>query len=263
MEESGCDTETLIRLVQAKRCLYDTQDGNYKNRRSRQQAWEDIAKSIWPDWSSLTKTVKQGKVNTIKGKWKSLKDAFIRHRRKQKEQRSGSSPGGRSSYVHAAQMSFLISCTEMRSTDSSWEPSQAQADEEEDEGTMDSEPGPSMGPMSPPAPPPTPTFVSPMQTVQAVPEATRQTRHKRRRTERQEDRLIGCLDALAHPVPKLSSDAYFLLSLEEKMLHVPRHLITKVREEVTNTIDKYCLPYELATSSTAPHSQDNGRDHAR
>ncbi|XP_044147088.1 uncharacterized protein LOC122935383 [Bufo gargarizans] len=154
MEESLSDTENLIRLVQGKRCLYDTQDANYKNRRSRQQAWEDIGKSIWPDWSSLTKTVKQGKVNTIKGKWKSLKDAFIRHRRKQKEQRSGSSPGARSSYVHAAQMSFLIPCTEMRSTDSSWEPSQAQADEEEDEGTIDSEPGPSMGSMSPPAPPP-------------------------------------------------------------------------------------------------------------
>ncbi|XP_044144675.1 uncharacterized protein LOC122933754 [Bufo gargarizans] len=150
-------------------------------------------------------------------------------------------------------MAFLIPCTEMRSTESSWAPSPAQEDEVEDEGTtMDSEPGPSMGTMSPPGPPPTPSLLSPTQTVPAVQEASQQPRHKRRRTERHEDRLIACLDALAHPVPKLSCDALFLLSLEDKMGLVARNRVTQVREEVTKTIDKFIYPYEMAPSIRAP-----------
>ena len=59
--EEACDSENIIRLVQAKRCLYDTQDPYYKNRRVRLQAWEDICKSIWPEWPQFTKTGRQGK----------------------------------------------------------------------------------------------------------------------------------------------------------------------------------------------------------
>ncbi|XP_040273770.1 uncharacterized protein LOC120989620 [Bufo bufo] len=253
MEEAGCDSETLIRLVQAKRCLYDIQDANYKNRRSRQQAWEDIGQNIWPQWKRLSKTGKEGQVNLLKNKWKSLKDAFIRHRRKEREQRSGASPSARSSYVHVEQMAFLIPCTEMRSTDSSWSQSQQQ-EEEEEEVTRDSEACVSTGPLSPPPPNPTPPFQTPTQPPPPVVETENIRTHlpKRRRPDRQEDRLIACLDALAHPAPKLSCDGLFLLSLEEKMQQVPRSRITEARDTLTRALDSFIPHYDITQPNNAP-----------
>ncbi|XP_018410136.1 PREDICTED: chondroitin sulfate proteoglycan 4 [Nanorana parkeri] len=82
-------------------------------------------------------------VNMLKDKWKSVKDAFMHHRRKEREYRSGSAASAPSRYIHAEQLSFLIPCVEMRSTDRSWEPTVRQEeDEEEDSATQGTEPTP-------------------------------------------------------------------------------------------------------------------------
>ncbi|XP_044129565.1 cyclic AMP-responsive element-binding protein 5-like isoform X2 [Bufo gargarizans] len=138
-------------------------------------------------------------------------------------------------------------------TDSMWSKSQQQ-EEEEEEVTRDSETCASMGPLSPPPPDPTPPFQTPTQPAPPVVETEniRTHRPKRKRTDRQEDRLIACLDALAHPAPKLTSDALFLLSLEEKMLQVPRSRITEARDTITRTLDSFILHYDITQPNNAP-----------
>ncbi|XP_044151296.1 uncharacterized protein LOC122939288 [Bufo gargarizans] len=151
-------------------------------------------------------------------------------------------------------MAFLIPCTEMRSTDSSWSQSQQQ-EEEEKEVTRDSEACASTGPLSPPPHDPTPPFQTPTQPAPPVVETEniRTHRPKRRRPDRQEDRLIACLDALAHPAPKLSSDALFLLSLEEKMQQqVPRSRITEARDTLTRALDSFIPHYDITQPNNAP-----------
>ncbi|XP_044135247.1 RNA-binding protein 33-like [Bufo gargarizans] len=150
-------------------------------------------------------------------------------------------------------MAFLIPCTEMRSTDSSWSKRQQQEEEEEDV-TRDSEACASTGPLSPPPTDPTPTFQTPSQPAPPVvdPENIRTHRSKRKRSDRQEDRLIACLDALAHPAPKLTSDAHFLLSLETRMLLVPPSRNTEARETLTRALDSFIPHDDFTQPNNAP-----------
>uniref|UniRef100_A0A8C5WCF0 Uncharacterized protein n=2 Tax=Leptobrachium leishanense TaxID=445787 RepID=A0A8C5WCF0_9ANUR len=207
MEESAAgglvDTEAFIHLVQDKACIYDMQDAAYKNRQTRQRAWQEIGVKLWPVWETFSKQAKEAKVNIMKSKWKSLKDAFIRHRRKEREYQSGAAASAPSPYIHAEQLAFLIPGVGMRSTDCSWEPTPRQEeDEEEDTTTQATEPSAST--QNPPSPtetlrPSAPTALAPVRRHIIL-------RPRRQRLDREEDRLIDALEAMAHPVPKLSCD---------------------------------------------------------
>lgn len=143
---------------------------------------------------------------------------------------------------------FLIQCVEMRSTDSRWEPSQRrQEDEEEPTATQETERCPSTSTQSPtpdsfepPAPNSSPP-AAPPSTHTALGPGRRQTlfRPRRQRTERDEDRLIDLLQGMCHPAPQLSSEAFFLLSLEEKMNKVPSAWQTELRYRLMNIIDSF------------------------
>ncbi|XP_044153055.1 uncharacterized protein LOC122940442 isoform X2 [Bufo gargarizans] len=199
---------------------------------------------IWPEWN----------INILKSKWKSLKDAFMRHSRKEREYRSRAAAMAPSSYVHSEQLAFLVPCTEMRSTDSSWKATERQ-DEEDEEATRGSDACVSTGPestqpLNPTTPSSTPTPTAPP--AQEPTSGRAITRSWRKRPEREEDRLIDCMDAMAHPAPRLSCEALFLLSLEEKMKKVPSSRQTEVRDAITRCIDSFIPPDGTTHQTIAP-----------
>uniref|UniRef100_A0A8C5PR77 MADF domain-containing protein n=1 Tax=Leptobrachium leishanense TaxID=445787 RepID=A0A8C5PR77_9ANUR len=198
-------------------------------------------------------------VNNMKQKWKSIKDAFIRHRRKEKDYHSGAAASAPSRYVHADQLEFLIPCVEMRSTDSSWERQEENNEEEEDTATQDPQPCTSIN-MSETQPSPSP---SPSQTETEAPTTSvprsatpamtlpvrRRTivRGRRQRNQREEDRLISVMQDMAHNVQRMSCEAHFLLSLEDKMKRVSRSQQTEARDAITRALDSFLPPEERAS----------------
>ncbi|XP_040289828.1 uncharacterized protein LOC121002439 [Bufo bufo] len=178
----------------------------------------------------------------------------MRHRRKEREYRSGAAAMAPSSYVHSKQLAFLVPCTEMRSTDSSWKATERQ-DEEDEKATRESDACVSTGPASTPPPNPTTPSSTPTPTAPPAQEPTSgraNPRSQRKRPEREEDRLIDCLDAMAHPAPRLSCEALFLLSLEDKMKRVPSSRQTEVRDAITRCIDSFIPPDGTTHQTTAP-----------
>ncbi|XP_015372800.1 PREDICTED: transcription factor Adf-1-like [Diuraphis noxia] len=88
--------EQLIVEVEKRPVLYDKSLGTYKNATYREEIWKEVANEL-----------KNDDVNTVKKRWRSLRDTFIKMHKSQK-QPSGSGGGKKSKWSYYSQMTFLI-----------------------------------------------------------------------------------------------------------------------------------------------------------
>ncbi|XP_077346714.1 uncharacterized protein LOC143995860 [Lithobates pipiens] len=115
------DSESLIRYIRERTCLYDKTDTNYKDQQKRDNAWLEICRLFYEDWDVLSQTDRSDKLITLQTCWKGLRDCYKRYLRKIQESRSGSGSKRVVSYVHADEMEFVRPFMELGETQSSLE----------------------------------------------------------------------------------------------------------------------------------------------
>ncbi|XP_042632303.1 transcription factor Adf-1-like [Cyprinus carpio] len=75
--------------------LYDTSSYFYRNRNKKDLAWKKVSEEVGQSEEMCRK------------KWKSLRDTYLRERRKETEKRSGSAAGSGKKWKYSAVLSFL------------------------------------------------------------------------------------------------------------------------------------------------------------
>ncbi|KAM8865086.1 uncharacterized protein ACB058_006451 isoform 2-T2 [Synchiropus picturatus] len=86
---------TLIDAVYAFPILYDTSCPFYHDRQKKDLAWRKVSEIV------------NISAETCRKKWKSLRDIYLREKRKETERRSGSAPATGSKWRHSADLNFL------------------------------------------------------------------------------------------------------------------------------------------------------------
>ncbi|XP_053726733.1 oocyte zinc finger protein XlCOF8.4-like isoform X2 [Synchiropus splendidus] len=86
---------TLIDAVYAFPILYDTSCPFYRDRQKKDLAWRKVSEIV------------NISAETCRKKWKSLRDIYLREKRKETERRSGSAPATGSKWRHSADLNFL------------------------------------------------------------------------------------------------------------------------------------------------------------
>ncbi|XP_034540614.1 transcription factor Adf-1-like [Notolabrus celidotus] len=86
------------RLIVAVCCypeLYDTSSYFYQNRNKKEHAWRNVSEEVGLSEEQCRK------------KWKSLRDTYLKERRKDTERRSGSAAGAAKKWKYSVVLSFL------------------------------------------------------------------------------------------------------------------------------------------------------------
>nr|CAI5828261.1 unnamed protein product [Callosobruchus analis] len=131
------DSELLINEVQKRPVLWDTTNKNKKN-----TAWAEVCTVLLEDFEAKTDSEQRNLVQDITSKWRSIRDNYIRNRRKIKE----STRSGAAAKKFEEQLRFLEKSIAMRPTvstisEESQSSQQNAEDDTENSGPEESEEG--------------------------------------------------------------------------------------------------------------------------
>ncbi|XP_072161945.1 uncharacterized protein [Bemisia tabaci] len=113
------DIDQLITLIQARPCLWDKADPNYKDRTLIKNAWSEVHRSLKEDFESLSDADKKIYGAGIIKKWTNLRDSFRRYYRFITKPPSGDKAVSKTKYVYYDQLIFLTKVFEERATEDS------------------------------------------------------------------------------------------------------------------------------------------------
>ncbi|KAK7149182.1 hypothetical protein R3I94_008711 [Phoxinus phoxinus] len=225
--------ERLILAVSGYTELYDSSSYFYRDRNKKDLAWKKISEEIvQPE-------------DVCRKKWKSLRDTYLKEKRKDMEKRSGSAAGSGKRWKFSQILGFLDPFVTPRETSSNMAGVEAwigednhledQGHPEEQSGETVTEPYQTEGGQRTPSPSPVSPVPGP--SAPAAEPIGQQRRARRRPRERSPDgpseveqRLLALLSQpltrppTPPPTPPLTSDEHFLLSLLPFLQSMPPHL---------------------------------------
>ncbi|XP_063363894.1 uncharacterized protein LOC134652660 [Cydia amplana] len=102
------DPESLILEVESRPILYVKSLPEYASKRLKNDAWEDVAKTLSCDWESLSTAEKNKRCTEVQNKWKHIRDNFRREYQTQRNMTSGQCAKKRKKYRYYDQLLFLI-----------------------------------------------------------------------------------------------------------------------------------------------------------
>ncbi|XP_071043110.1 uncharacterized protein [Parasteatoda tepidariorum] len=110
MEAEAFDTELFIDEVEKRRCIWDTECPDYKNRVLKKSAWQEIVdvfaeKNMTKEEKTLLDIFFSG--NTLQKKWKHVRDNYSRELKKQETLKSGSGASKSNPYIYFQRLQFL------------------------------------------------------------------------------------------------------------------------------------------------------------
>ncbi|KAL0860073.1 hypothetical protein ABMA27_010388 [Loxostege sticticalis] len=113
------ETRDLIRLVHERRCLWDRNFPDYRDRSLKEKAWVEIYKVIEPDYDEFNEEIRNLIGSQITRKWYNVRDSYV----KSKKHNIRNKP-----YIYAKHLSFLDAihfddseCDESRNADRNYD----------------------------------------------------------------------------------------------------------------------------------------------
>ncbi|XP_075155178.1 uncharacterized protein LOC142228593 [Haematobia irritans] len=100
------ESEQIISEVKKRPVIWDTTAECYKNKTMKMNAWLDVAASIKPNFKTMSKAEQKYVVHDLTMKWRSIRDNYVRYKKRMSESTSRSG-GCMRSYIHAKQLRFL------------------------------------------------------------------------------------------------------------------------------------------------------------
>ncbi|XP_014292877.1 uncharacterized protein [Halyomorpha halys] len=122
------DTETFIELVKAHPEIWDNNSEEYREKRIREAAWEDISNNLIEGFYEKEDGEKTEIIRKISTRWRNIRDTFLKSEKK--KARTGKPPARGRQYIYAKQLTFLIPLLGLP---------QSSVNEEEDERSLSPE----------------------------------------------------------------------------------------------------------------------------
>ncbi|XP_066590499.1 uncharacterized protein [Prorops nasuta] len=102
------DTEKFIEEIQKRSAIYDVTRSEYSDRNAKMAAWAEVCQVMVPNWTRLTDEDRNLQERNLRGKWRNIRDYFIKEIKLQKSQKSGGEGKRRKKYMYFDKLMFLM-----------------------------------------------------------------------------------------------------------------------------------------------------------
>ncbi|XP_020296913.1 uncharacterized protein LOC109861604 isoform X1 [Pseudomyrmex gracilis] len=136
------DTERFIEEIQRRPAIYDVKRGEYNDRNAKMTAWDEVCQVMVPNWAHLTDEDRNIQEKNLRGKWRNIRDYFMKELKLQKSHKNGPAGRKRKKYVYFDRLLFLMPTVENKRNSASLSPPSMSptpiiCKEEESEGEVD------------------------------------------------------------------------------------------------------------------------------
>ncbi|CAG9771473.1 unnamed protein product [Ceutorhynchus assimilis] len=92
----------------------------YKNRDTKNKAWEEVAQILLHDFEDLDEAKQQEAIKLIQQRWKSARDAYRRDKSKVSASKSGQAAKTFKKYIYFENLNFLNKTLDLNETDTNF-----------------------------------------------------------------------------------------------------------------------------------------------
>ncbi|KAI5642573.1 alcohol dehydrogenase transcription factor myb/SANT-like domain-containing protein [Phthorimaea operculella] len=92
------DVEHFIREIEKRPAIWHVNSEESRHKGMKLQAWEEVARNFIPDFGDMTTLEKEEVYRKLHGKWRNIRDSYVRNKKKRPGQRS---------YMYAKHLNFL------------------------------------------------------------------------------------------------------------------------------------------------------------
>ncbi|XP_076675993.1 uncharacterized protein LOC143373067 isoform X1 [Andrena cerasifolii] len=106
------DTEKFIEEIEKRPAIYDVNRNEYNDRNAKMTAWDEVCQVMVPNWACLTDEERNIEEKNLRGKWRNIRDYFMKELKLQKSQKFGTAGRKRKKYTYFDQLLFLMPTVE-------------------------------------------------------------------------------------------------------------------------------------------------------
>ncbi|XP_032664068.1 uncharacterized protein LOC116840870 isoform X2 [Odontomachus brunneus] len=106
------DTEKFIEEIERRPAIYDVSRGEYNDRNAKMNAWDEVCQVMVPNWARLTDEERNVEEKNLRGKWRNIRDYFMKELKLQKSQQTGPAGRKRKKYMYFDRLMFLMPMVE-------------------------------------------------------------------------------------------------------------------------------------------------------
>ncbi|XP_046739044.1 uncharacterized protein LOC124407202 [Diprion similis] len=106
------DTEKFIIEIQKRPAIYDVNCEEYNDRNAKMDAWDEMCQVMVPNWDGLTNEERNTEEKNLRGKWRNIRDYFMKELKLQRSQKAGPAARKRKKYIYFDQLYFLLPTVE-------------------------------------------------------------------------------------------------------------------------------------------------------
>ncbi|XP_033188072.1 uncharacterized protein LOC117236794 [Bombus vosnesenskii] len=106
------DTEKFIGEIEKRPAIYDVNRSEYNDRNAKMTAWDEVCQVMVPNWARLTDEERNVEEKNLRGKWRNIRDYFMKELKLQKSQKVGPVGRKRKKYMYFDQLLFLMPTVE-------------------------------------------------------------------------------------------------------------------------------------------------------
>ncbi|CAL7936698.1 unnamed protein product [Xylocopa violacea] len=106
------DTEKFIEEIEKRPAIYDVNRSEYNDRNAKTTAWDEVCQVMVPNWAGLTDEERNVEEKSLRGKWRNIRDYFMKELKLQKSQKLGPAGRKRKKYMYFDQLMFLMPMVE-------------------------------------------------------------------------------------------------------------------------------------------------------
>ncbi|XP_023287571.1 uncharacterized protein LOC105703878 [Orussus abietinus] len=106
------DTERFIVEIEKRPAIYDVNSDEYYDRNAKMNAWDEVCQVMTPNWEHLTDEERNIEEKNLRGKWRNIRDYFMKELKLQKSRKPGPAGRKRKKYIYFDRLLFLMPTVE-------------------------------------------------------------------------------------------------------------------------------------------------------
>ncbi|XP_048505621.1 uncharacterized protein LOC105684590 isoform X2 [Athalia rosae] len=113
MDTPRCDkSKRHASEIQKRPAIYDVNCEEYNDRNAKMDAWEEMCRVMVTNWNNLNNEERNAEEKNLRGKWRNIRDYFMKELKLQRSQKSGPAARKRKKYIYFDQLYFLLPTVE-------------------------------------------------------------------------------------------------------------------------------------------------------
>ncbi|XP_015593285.1 uncharacterized protein LOC107266853 isoform X2 [Cephus cinctus] len=108
------DTERFIVEIEKRPAIYNVNCDEYNDRNAKMNAWDEVCQVMVPNWENLTDEERNVEEKNLRGKWRNIRDYFMKELKLQRSKKPGPAGRKRKKYMYFDQLLFLMPTVETK-----------------------------------------------------------------------------------------------------------------------------------------------------